>query len=98
MVFENVGRKVEESNPCGVETHSGFRDQLPAIQQHLPHGGYGWIRTSTERHLKPFPLPRLGYVAIGAPPGIRTQNLALLRRAPLPDWATGAKINCWENA
>ena len=91
MLSKNLLAEGGGIEPLRPATHPGFRDQLPAIQQHLPHGGYGWIRTSTERLLKPSPLPELGYVAIGAPPGIRTQNSALLRRAPLPDWASGAE-------
>jgi hypothetical protein len=35
-------RKVDESNAHRSSRRAGFRDQLPAIQQHLPHGGeYG---------------------------------------------------------
>src|SRR5262249_26218383 len=32
-------RKVDESNAHGSSPCPGFQDQLPAIQQYLPHGG-----------------------------------------------------------
>src|ERR1700744_3525212 len=35
-------------------------------------------------------LCQIGLRRLGAPPRIRTGNLSLLRRAPLPSWARGA--------
>jgi hypothetical protein len=40
-----VRRKVDESNAHGSSLCPGFRDQLPAIQQYLPHGGECGSRT-----------------------------------------------------
>ena len=44
-------RKVDESNAHGSSPCPGFRDQLPAIQQYLPHGGEcGSGATPTREH------------------------------------------------
>src|SRR5579864_755284 len=40
-----IWRKVDGSNAHGSSPCSGFRDQLPAIQQYLPHGGECGSRT-----------------------------------------------------
>src|SRR3954466_11184293 len=40
-------------------------------------------------------LCQIGLRRRGAPPRIRTGNLSLLRRAPLPSWARGAIERTW---
>jgi hypothetical protein len=54
-----------------------------------------WDSNPATSRLSTWCLCQLGLRRRGAPPRIRTGNLSLLRRAPLPSWARGAIERTW---